>query len=109
MTDPTIKGPADYTNEAQQRICEMLRVLAGNEFTGLAPSQIAKAMNVSASVITRDLFNLQKAGFAEPLGDTGRWRLGPKLVQIGLAFMTHSDEQRRLLEETHARYTRKPT
>ncbi|GBG03925.1 hypothetical protein AZSI13_32520 [Azospira sp. I13] len=97
-----------YRNEAQQRLCKVICLLAGNEFNGLAPSEIAKAVNVSPPNITRDLANLKEAGLAEQLPDTGRWRLGPKLVQIGLAFTAHLDKSRSRLDEMTNRYTRQP-
>jgi DNA-binding IclR family transcriptional regulator len=98
----------DYTNEAQQRILRLVVLLAGNEFNGLAPAEIAKAMSVSAAIVTRDLDNLRTAGVADQIPDTGRWRLGPKLVQIGLAFATHLDKQRQLVDDLATRYTRQP-
>ncbi len=104
----TGKAPADYTNEAQQRILGLLRIMAGNEFNGLSPKEIREATGCSGSIATRDLFNLQKAGFAEQIPATDRWRLGPKLVQIGVAFMTHLSKQRQQLDDITNRYTREP-
>lgn len=101
-------GKPDYTNEAQQRLCKMIRLLAGNEFGGLAPSELAKALGTNPSNVTRDLFNLQKAGIAEEVADSGRWRLGPALVQIGLAFSLHLDRARSRFDEINQRYTRTP-
>lgn len=95
-----------YNNAAQERGYAVLLVLAGNEFTGLTPSDIAKAIGTSASNITRDLGVLQKVGLAEQLVETGRWRLGPKLVQVALSFQLHLDKSRRRLDEINQRYTR---
>lgn len=97
----------DYTNEAQQRICRVILLLAGNEFDGVAPSEMAQAAGTTPSNITRDLFNLQRAGFAERM-QTGRWRLGPKLIQIALAFSTHVGRKSEQLTELVQRYTRLP-
>lgn len=73
-----------YINAAQQRVLALQFRLAGHEIEGIAPSELAAALQTSASNITRDLANLKEAGIAEPL-DTGRWRLTPRVVQISLA------------------------
>lgn len=96
---------ADYTNGSQLRLCALIRLLRGNEFLGVAPNELAKALAVTPSTITRDLFNLKKAGFAESLA-TGRWRLGPELVQTGLAFAAHVAETSDALSEMKQRFTR---
>jgi DNA-binding IclR family transcriptional regulator len=98
----------EYSNAAQERGYAVLLALAGHEFQGVAPGEIAKALGVSASNVTRDLRVLQKMGLAEPLADTGLWRLGPKIVQISHAFTMNFDRARRRLEEVHQRYTREP-
>lgn len=103
MTDPR-----EYRNEAQERGYKVLLTLAGNEFLGLAPGELAKALQVSPSLITKDLRVLQSSGLAEPILDTGRWRLGPKLVQVALAFTDHLERSQRKLDEINQRYTRQP-
>lgn len=96
----------NYDSSSQQRILRMVLVLAGNEFNGLAPAEIAAAMKVGASTITRDLHNLREAGFAEQITDTGRWRLGPKVVQVAIAFSTALNRAETRLREVTQRYTR---
>lgn len=97
-----------YRNDAQQRLLKVILLLAGNEFSGLAPSDLAKALDTNPSNITRDLANLKEAGLAEQLADTGRWRLGPKLVQIALAFSEHMTRSTARVNEIQQRYTRQP-
>lgn len=97
-----------YRNDAQQRLLKVILLLAGNEFSGLAPSDLAKALDTNPSNITRDLANLKEAGLAEQLADTGRWRLGPKLVQIALAFSEHMARSTARVNEIQQRYTRQP-
>lgn len=97
-----------YINAAQQRLLKAVVLLAGNEFSGLAPSDLAKALNTNPSNVTRDLANLKEAGLAEQLPDTGRWRLGPKLVQIALAFSDHMSRATSRIDEMQQRYTRQP-
>lgn len=93
---------------SQQRILRVLMALAGNEFHGLAPSEIAKGLQILPSTVTRDIQNLLAAGFAEKIEDTGRWRLGPKLVQVALAFSTELQRARSQVDGITNRYTREP-
>jgi DNA-binding IclR family transcriptional regulator len=99
---------SQYDSKSQQRILQMLRTLAGNEFHGLQPSEIAQALKCGASTVTRDLHNLREAGFAEQIPETGRWRLGPSLVQISIAFSTSLDRAHARLKEVTNRFTREP-
>jgi DNA-binding IclR family transcriptional regulator len=97
---------AQYLNSSQQRILGLLRCLAGNEMEGLAPGDIAKLNSCSASHVTRDLANLHHAGLAEQLPNTGRWRLGPQIVQIAMRHMTALDRAQSRLDETKNRFSR---
>ncbi|MCX7506625.1 IclR family transcriptional regulator [Delftia tsuruhatensis] len=74
----------DYTNAAQQRVLQLINLLAGHELQGLAPTAIARSMGCSTSVVTRDMANLHSAGWAERTPDGDRWRLSPHVVQISL-------------------------
>ncbi|MCB1909960.1 MAG: HTH domain-containing protein [Rhodocyclaceae bacterium] len=98
----------DYDNGSQLRILRALTVLAGQEFHGVAPGELAKALDVTPGTVTRDLHNLRSAGFAEPIQETGRWRLGPKLVQIAVAFSAGVSRAESRLAEINNRYTREP-
>lgn len=95
-----------YISDAQQRILGLILTLAGNEIEGLAPGQIAKLNDCSPSQVTRDLANLKHKGWAEQLPATGRWRLGPDIVQIASRHMAAMDRARTRLEEAQARYSR---
>lgn len=97
-----------YSNGSQERLLDVILALAGNEFMGLAPSEIATAVGANASNITRDLGVLHKKGWAEPIPESGRWRLGPKPVQVGVAFMESNNRIRARFDEMTNRYTRKP-
>lgn len=97
----------DYTNPGQQRVLALLVLLAGNEFAGLTPAQCAAALRTSQSNITRDLDNLATSGLADRM-ESGRWMLGPKLVQIALAFSTHLERSKARVAEIEQRYTRLP-
>lgn len=97
---------SDYTNESQQRILRLLKLLAGNEITGLAPADIARQQGCSAPIVTRDLDNLRTAGLAEKVPETDRWRLAPEIVQIATRHMAALDRAEQRLDETRNRYSR---
>jgi DNA-binding IclR family transcriptional regulator len=97
---------SDYTHDGQQRVLRLVMLLAGNEITGLAPADIARQQECSASCVTRDLDNLRSAGWAEQVPETQRWRLAPQVVQIGIRHMTALDRATARLDETKQRYSR---
>jgi DNA-binding IclR family transcriptional regulator len=78
---------AEYSNASQERILKVMLLLAGHEFEGIAPGQIADALKTNPGNVTRDLRVMQSLGLAEPLPHMpNRWRLAPKLVQIANAY-----------------------
>lgn len=95
-----------YRNAAQQRLCRVIGLLAGREIDGAAPSALAKALGTHPSNLTRDLYNLQEAGFAERIGDSDLWRLSPKFVQIAVSFFNQMDSAQARIDEVKQRYTR---
>lgn len=97
-----------YNNAAQQRALRLVGMLAGHELHGIAPTQLAEGLGVSAGTITRDLHNLREAGMAEVVQETGRYRLGPKVVQVAVAHLAAMDRAARQLDEIKQRYTREP-
>lgn len=97
-----------YHSKSQQRILEIIFVLAGHEVDGLAPGEISKAIKATSCSVTRDLRNLRIAGLTEKLVETERWRLTPKLSQIGLAMLDGVDKSQRKVDEVKQRFTRKP-
>lgn len=99
---------ATYSNAPQERMLDLLLILAGHELHGLAPIEIAKALNAPRSTALRDLNVLRKKGFAEQIPETDRWRLAPRMVQIAVAFSTGINRARSKLAETEQRYTREP-
>lgn len=99
---------SNYDSPAQQRILRALTILAGHEFMGVTPSEYARAMGVNPSTATRDFHNLREAGFAEEIPGTGRWRLGPRPVQISVAFASSLMVAESRLAEIKQRYSREP-
>ena len=100
---------SNYINAGQQRVLKVLNALSGHEIEGLSPGEIAKGLSISPANVTRDLANLFESGFAEEIPSTGRWRLTPKLVQIGVAMQLEVERAERKLAEVRQRYTRTPS
>lgn len=95
-----------YIREPQQRLLQLIRTLAGHEIDGLAPGDIAKLNTWAPSQVTKDLANLKHFGWAEQIAATGRWRLGPEIVQIATRHQTALERAKRRLDETTNRYSR---
>lgn len=97
MTQHTLPAPVKTT-------CQLFRLLAGHETVGLAPGEIAKALQVNPSWCSKTLPALAEIGFVERVGDTGRWRLGVAFVRIATAVATNLNQARKRLEEIEQRY-----
>lgn len=98
----------DYTNEAQQRIVQLILLMFSDVVLGIAPSALAKALQCTASTITRDLDNLAKAGLAERDEKTGLWRLTPRLPQQAIKVWTAIDNAERRIQESRQRFSHNP-
>jgi DNA-binding IclR family transcriptional regulator len=97
-----------YTNAAQQRVLQLLLAMFGDVVAGYTPGALAKAINTTASNITRDLDNLATAGFAEQLEETGHWRLTARVPQQAIKVFAAINAHERRLEEAKQRFTRNP-
>lgn len=95
-----------YISDSQQRVIELVMVLAGHEVEGLAPGQIANLAQCTPSQVTRDLANLKHRGWAEQIANTGRWRLGPQIVQISLRHSQALARAQARLDEVTNRFSR---
>ena len=96
----------DYTNAAQQRLLQLIDLMAGHELQGLLPGEVAKALAVGASTVTRDLDNLKTAGIAERDEESGHWRLTPRLPQQAVRVWAAIDRAERRIDEAKARFKR---
>jgi len=94
----------DYTNAAQQRLLQLIDLLAGHELQGLLPGEIAKALAVGASTVTRDLDNLRSAGWAEQTPKGDRWRLTPHVIEHSLRYAAALDAGRQQWRDVQQRY-----
>lgn len=98
-----------YTSEQVQRVLRVLLALASNEFRGLLLKEVATAAECSNDNALRALENLRTAGLAErSVHDDKRWQLGPRLVQIAIAFDTALQKAQRELDDRRQRFTRTP-
>ena len=97
-----------YTNEAQQRLIKLLLALFGDVVNGYPPAALAKALDVSPSVITRDLDNLRTAGVADRIEASGHWCLTPRLPQQAIKVFNAIDTAQRRVDEARNRFTRNP-
>ena len=93
---------------AQLRLLKVIEALSGHEVFGIRLKEVAEAVENSDPTVLRDLNTLAAAGWASQ-DESGRWRLGTKLVQIAVHFSWGVDEAQKKLDETKQRYTRKPT
>jgi DNA-binding IclR family transcriptional regulator len=102
-----VSAPADkYVSDQQQRVLRLIRTLAGNELQGLAPGEITKLQGCDPAQTSRDLINLKHIGWAEQIAETGRWRLGPEIVQISLRYAAGLDRAQARVNELSNRFSR---
>lgn len=99
-----MSAPNKYSSDSQQRVLQVLDLLFGHEITGLAPGEIAKSINATASSITRDLANLTEAGMAEEVGSSGRYRITPRLGSRALATLQTFDRAEKQLGDLKTRF-----
>lgn len=97
-----------YKNEAQQRILKVVLTLFGHVIHGLPPTALAREVNCSGAVMTRDLANLSIAGLVEKDESTGHWRLTARLPQQCFKVMADIERADRRLSEVKNRFTRNP-
>jgi DNA-binding IclR family transcriptional regulator len=88
-----------------RKTCDLFRLLAGHEVLGLAPSEIAKGIDVPASWVSVNLPALATTGFVERVEGTNRWRLSVAFVRISTTVTTNLSQARRRLEEVSQRYS----
>lgn len=87
----------------------LIYALSGNEVQGLSPSEMAKTTRLSPSAVTQYRQLLQAAGLVEQVPHMpGRFRLGPKLIQIARAYESGVEQAKHRLSETEQRYSRLP-
>jgi DNA-binding IclR family transcriptional regulator len=97
----------DHVSDLVQRTLDIAMLLAGNEFAGVAVSEICAATKLRSDTVVRSLANLVAAGWAEKIPETGRYRLSAKPVQVAVAFTEALQRAESRLVEITNRYTRR--
>ncbi|QDF95169.1 hypothetical protein CJ010_00685 [Azoarcus sp. DD4] len=92
-------------SEQVTRVCRLMVVLAGHTVNGLPPGELAKALDTTPSTMTRMLAQLKNEGFVEETKVGGRWRLGPKVLQITRAYEVDIARQEGELNQIKQRYS----
>lgn len=94
------------TNQSGEKILDVLSVLLRNFTSGLTPTELTKATNLSASNITRYINTLESKGFAERIHETGRIRASHKLAQHAVTIMRDLQQAENRIKESITRITR---
>ena len=89
-----MKNDTARVSESGARCLRVIKALRGQTLGGLSNSDIAKAVGIPASAVTRTLIS---EGFAIKL-DTGRFALSVAVLQIAQA---HADEMSRASNRIH--------
>ena len=85
------------TSESGARCLRVMKALRGQTLSGLSNSDIAKALSIPPSAVTRCMNTLISEGFATKL-DNGRFALSVAALQIAQA---HADEMTRATNRIH--------
>src|SRR5919204_3748142 len=87
---PRTGRPAIRLVGAVQRAVAVVDALAETD-TELGTNEIARRTGVNASTVSRLLATLVAAGIVEHVPDSGRYRLGPRLLQLGNVMLARLD------------------
>ena len=98
---PRTGSPATRHLAAVTRATAVLDAL-GAAGRDLGTNELARATGINASTVSRLLATLTAAGYAEHVAATGRYRLGPRVIQLAQGVLARLDVRqiaRPLLEE----------
>jgi len=87
---PRTGQPAIRHVAAVQRAVAVLDALA-EETPDLGTNEIARRTGINPSTVSRLLATLAEAGFVEHVADSGRYRLGLRLLELGNAVLARID------------------
>ncbi|MBK8638057.1 MAG: helix-turn-helix domain-containing protein [Chromatiaceae bacterium] len=92
--------------ESAGRVLDVLLLLMRADFAaGLSPSDIARALGLSASAVTRYLATLEERGCLERLTVTGRVRPSVRLAQYAVGILRSLESATQRTQELTARIT----
>lgn len=89
-----------------KKVSEIVRLLFANGAVGVTPTEIARGAKVSASYVTQQLAQLAHVGWAEEVGESGRWRPSVRFSQMAVAQATAIERERTSLEDFSQRISR---
>jgi DNA-binding IclR family transcriptional regulator len=92
-------------NSSQQRLMQVINLLGNDVVNGYAPSQLAAALGVAQSYISRDLDNLLAEQWVIKNEQTGHWIIGPKIIAIAVKGIKAVDDAQRRLDSIRNRFT----
>ena len=102
----TAPEKAPVLAEPIRKACDLFKLLANHEVHGLAPGEIAKALDVGAPWVSVNLPALAATtGFVERVADTNRWRLGVSFLRIAHTVFTANAAAKERLGERMTRMT----
>jgi IclR family acetate operon transcriptional repressor len=87
---PRTGSPATRHLAAVERAVAVLDTL-GSARGDIGTSDIARATGINASTVSRVLATLVAAGYVEHVPDTGRYRLGPRVIQLAQGALARLD------------------
>lgn len=105
MSEPTKTADA----AGMRRVVRIVNALAGHEVDGVSNAQLAESLRCTPSACLRTLQVLADEGWVEQFPETKRWRLGPRPVQVALAFTQGLDRAESRVAEVRQRFSRLPT
>jgi DNA-binding IclR family transcriptional regulator len=104
MTTVKEKGRTQDTKSAG-KVLAVLDVLLRNFAHGFTSSELQKETGSSASDMTRYTATLEKAGYAERIPETGRWRPSHRMAQHAVQILASLDSaQQRITEAKNRLY-----
>ena len=87
MTAPAAPG---QTIAGIERALDALSLFAESETASLGVTEIAQRLGLSKAVVHRILASFRAKGFVELDESTRRYSLGPKILFLGLTYLTAS-------------------
>lgn len=94
------------SSSSADRVLLVLSVLERNFAQGFTPGDIAQSTGLDAAAVTRALAALEKRGYAEPVGDTGRTRISHRFAQVAVSILHSLDVAEQRIAESRSKIQR---
>lgn len=93
------------TSDQVLRALQMVECLAAEPLRGLTNKDIAAALRVPPSYVTRTAASLIEAGWAIKDESTGRFRIGRTAARVGIKTLSALDQAEKQLAEVRRNFT----